>query len=107
MIKYLSIISSNYKKWLYLFVLCAFVNVLLDTLSIIMVLPLLTFLFDVKENVGSSFFYILVEKFFFNFSINEKKKFKYFFYFFLLFYLLLKIFIILFLFIFRINYLVQ
>jgi len=73
MIKYLSIISSNYNKWLYLFVFCAFVNVILDTLSIIMILPLLTFLFDVKESIGSSFFFTLIEKFFFYFGINEKK----------------------------------
>ena len=73
MIKYLSIISSNYNKWLYLFVLCAFVNVILDTLSIIMVLPLLTFLFDVKESIGSSFFFTLIENFFYYFGVNEKK----------------------------------
>lgn len=90
MIKYLSIISSTYKKWLYLFVLCAFVNVLLDTLSIIMVLPLLTFLFDVKENVGSSFFFILIENFFFNFGINEKKNIQIFFLFFFVFLFIIK-----------------
>ena len=73
MIKYLSIISSNYNKWLYLFVLCAFVNVILDTLSIIMVLPLLTFLFDVKESIGSSFFFTLIENFFFYLGVNQKK----------------------------------
>jgi ABC-type multidrug transport system fused ATPase/permease subunit len=90
MIKYLSIISSTYKKWLYLFVLCAFVNVLLDTLSIIMVLPLLTFLFDVKENVGSSFFFTLIENFFFNFGINEKKNIQIFFLFFFAFLFIIK-----------------
>jgi ABC-type multidrug transport system fused ATPase/permease subunit len=90
MIKYFSIISPNYNKWLYLFILCAFVNVLLDTLSIIMVLPLLTFLFDVKENVGSSFFYTLIEKFFFNFGINEKKNIQIFFLFFFVFLFIIK-----------------
>ena len=90
MIKYLSIISSTYKKWLYLFVLCAFVNVLLDTLSIIMVLPLLTFLFDVKENVGSSFFFTLIENFFYNFGLNEKKNIQIFFLFFFVFLFIIK-----------------
>jgi len=90
MIKYLSIISSNYNKWLYLFVLCAFVNVLLDTFSIIMVLPLLTFLFDVKENVGSSFFYKLIENFFFSFGIYKKENIQIFFLFFFVFIFIIK-----------------
>jgi ABC-type bacteriocin/lantibiotic exporter with double-glycine peptidase domain len=38
-----------------------------------MVLPLLTFLFDAKESVGSSFFFTLIEKIFFHFGANEKK----------------------------------
>ena len=90
MIKYLSIISSNYNKWLYLFVVCAFVNVLLDTLSIIMVLPLLTFLFDLNQNVGTSSFYTFIEKIFFIFDINEEKNTKIFFLFFFVFLIVLK-----------------
>ena len=90
MIKYLSIISSNYNKWLYLFVFCAFVNVILDALSIIMVLPLLTFLFDVKQNVGTSSFYTLIEKFFFIFDINEKKNIQVYFLFFFVFLFIIK-----------------
>jgi ABC-type bacteriocin/lantibiotic exporter with double-glycine peptidase domain len=55
-----------------------------------MVLPLLTFLFDVKENVGSSFFFILIENFFFNFGINEKKNIQIFFLFFFVFLFIIK-----------------
>ena len=90
MIKYLSIISSNYNKWLYLFVFCAFLNVILDTLSIIMVLPLLTFLFDVKQNVGTSSFYTWIEKFFLIFDINEKKNIQVYFLFFFVFLFIIK-----------------
>jgi ABC-type transport system involved in cytochrome bd biosynthesis fused ATPase/permease subunit len=55
-----------------------------------MVLPLLTFLFDVKQNVGTSSFYTWIEKFFLIFDINEKKNIQVYFLFFFVFLFIIK-----------------
>lgn len=77
MIKYFSLIDPYYKKWIYFFTVCAFINVILDTLSIVMVLPLVNILFDVKESTG--FMLLLlnwINNFFSYFGINADKDIK-------------------------------
>ena len=77
MIKYFSLIEPYYKKWIYLFTVCALINVILDTLSIVMVLPLVNILFDVKESTG--FLLLLfnwINNFFSYFGINADKDIK-------------------------------
>jgi ATP-binding cassette, subfamily B, bacterial PglK len=77
MIKYFSLMDPYYKKWIYFFTVCAFINVILDTLSIVMVLPLVNILFDVKESTG--FMLLLlnwINNFFSYFGINADKDIK-------------------------------
>lgn len=77
MIKYFLLIEPYYKKWIYLFTVCALINVILDTLSIVMVLPLVNILFDVKESTG--FLLLLfnwINTFFSYFGINADKDIK-------------------------------
>ena len=77
MIKYFSIISPHYNKWLYVFVFCAFVNVILDTLSIVMILPLLNILFELNNDAGSKFIFLVdVKNFFTNFDFVDNKNVK-------------------------------
>jgi ATP-binding cassette subfamily C protein len=54
MIKYLSIISSRYKIWFLFFFLCIFLNVLLDSFSVILIFPLISILFETNQGLGFS-----------------------------------------------------
>jgi len=54
MIKYLSIISPRYKIWFLFFFLCIFLNVLLDSFSVILIFPLISILFETNQGLGFS-----------------------------------------------------
>ena len=52
MLKYLKIISPKYKIWVTIFLFLSLLNIILDTFSIILILPLIQILFDTGEVSG-------------------------------------------------------